>query len=192
MKNTLILFCLFAFSCSGAGRKTNPEVGSVSNKTEQPGTMFAKYLSLIPNLTLPFEKHCNDLYTFPDIDRNSKYVSKYIPGGASILGKIDISKNAFGIIYTFPADYIYPVLQTYAKDGQVLDKLDLLTKYCGRDYDFYSSSSFRIDGNLNLVVIDSILTYQLDDEDEIAAIAKSEIIKTYYTIAPDGKIGEKN
>lgn len=161
----------------------DPLSGTQTNNSD-----FEKYCGLLPNLNLPFKMHCNDDVSHPCIDIKNEYILKYKPNSANILGKIKINQNTYGIIYTYPSNDIFPVVQTYSWDGKPMAKLNLLTKNCGRENDLYSSSTFIIENHCKVTVIDSMLRYELDEENNIVGLLKSEIKQTHYSFSSNGQI----
>ncbi|WP_439185803.1 hypothetical protein [Carboxylicivirga taeanensis] len=199
MKIFIIIVLVLLTSCSNRTKKSeqtsiknlNPEkvrkTDFITSKTD-----FIEFLETIPELELPIEKMCYDDFTSKRLDYENKAVAKFKPDGAhNIYGKILISENTIGIIYLYPADYIFPSLVIYDSNAEVISEFDFFEGYCGRDYNFYSSSFCSINELLQISRIDTSLTYNMNDEDETIGIEETTVTKTSYLIESNGKIIKK-
>ncbi len=152
---------------------------------------FASYLELIPMLELPIEKKCYDDFVNPPLDIDNPVINKFKPEGAGIYGKFSINANVIAVIYLYPADYIYPFIVTYDSNATKISDFGFFDGYCGRDYNFYSSSYCKISKTLQISRIDSTTTFDMDENDETIGIKESKVNKTEYAINQIGEIIKK-
>jgi len=124
----LVLLCV-SISCGKPDGGQNASADSFAvenaNSAGNEEIKFGAYAKLIPQLDLPFKFSCDSGLAWPDLDYESAAIKKFKPEGASILGKIYQTDHAVGILYTYPADIIFPVVHVSDMDGHELKRMDL-------------------------------------------------------------------
>lgn len=201
MNKHIIIILLFALvSCTNMTNKTQKKTlqSDIKEKVQikkqvfkTENAEFASYLDFIPNLELPIEKMCYDEFASKVLDQANPIVIKFRPEGANIFGKFSINENVIAVIYLYPADYVYPIIVTYDSNATRISDFGFFDGYCGRDYDFYSSSYCKINESLKISRIDSTILFDMDKNDETIGIKETKVNKAQYDINENGKINKK-
>jgi hypothetical protein len=149
------LLYIFLTGCQSSAKRDDNE-----NKTSIKNAISA-YCSVIHSIQLPIKDTCDDTIaiqkvSLPDsLTRFNKY--------GQLLGKINESKNYTAILYAIPADIQLPVLRTFDKDGKEIASLKLfIGNCCGENEDCSGSSTFHITKELQIILKDSVQTFERD------------------------------
>lgn len=131
---TCILLTLVLFSC----KTDNTEN---LNTTDQSAG-FRIFLTKFKPIELPFVfRYGNfedslDFEKMPVVNPNSNdtlYVKEKDRNEIKCYGMLKDTSDFFSLIYFYPADSFYPVLVTYDKKGNQIDKVSLIVNGCGGD-----------------------------------------------------------
>src|SRR5690606_8278521 len=117
------------------------------NSRNSSNKEFLNYVNLIPAFKLPFDFNCSS-FKSAEIDQKNELIKKYLPEGAAIIGKFNISNSEIGIIYGFPSDIFYPIIYKYNLNGEVLTQVHIFENaYCGGDagYTAYATGTITED-----------------------------------------------
>lgn len=156
---TFILITIVLFSC----KTDNTEN---LNTTDQSDS-FRIFLTKFKTIDLPFVfryGNFQDSLNFdkmPVIDEHSNdtlYVKENDLGEIKCYGVLKDTSKFFSLIYFYPADSYYPVLVTYDKRGNQIDKVSLIVNGCGGDCGLeYCSETGIINEDLSIVCADTIV-----------------------------------
>lgn len=159
MKHFLfILTCLVLFACN-TGEKEDPDM------SVQSGT-FRVFLKKFKTIDLPFIfRYGNvgdtlDFDAMPAIDPNSTdsiFVKETDRNSIKCYGMLKDTTKFFSLIYFYPADSYYPMLVTYDKQGNMIDKTSLIVNGCGGDCGLeYCSETGIIHPDLTIACVDTV------------------------------------
>lgn len=84
-------------------------------------TDFKHFIEQIPSIQIGFEANCNKPIKTILLDH------KLIPEGASVVGKLQAIENNYFIIFTYPADIQFPILQVYNSFGEKINEFNLFS-----------------------------------------------------------------
>lgn len=194
-----ILFAsLFVIGCSsppssdtggpdGQNNIGNPDTSNVEIKDSS----FSGLVDALPILSLPFSAHC---YTNYDAGLKVDQTSweKYWNGNRQI-PRFKIPTNGdFEVFYCLvPQDDLVPVLNTFSRDGNIIDSQPLFFSRCG-DFPPWgrSSASFlSIDSTLTVICRDSTVEYATDSlYNRLPGTEKISITFRKFKVADDGAI----
>jgi hypothetical protein len=154
-----ILFCLtivIAFGCQRQAREdssieANAKIDSL--KKVDLGTIeFSDYVNRLPQINLPFKFSCDSGLVWPKIDYENEVIKKFKPEGAGIIGKVYQSEKSVGILYTYPADIMFPIIQIFDLRGQELRRIELFEEgNCMPDENYSAVTRGQITSDLQLI-----------------------------------------
>jgi hypothetical protein len=181
----IIILLIVSLSFSGC-HNTSPS--TVSNAITASPTVMEKYCSGIRQLTIPLTDSCfNSLpvqkIMLPDSLSSFKEFGK-------LAGKIAETRNYIALLYVISSDVELPVLRTFTHNGEKISSLKLfIGNCCGENEDCSGASTFIITKNLNIIMKDSMLTFErnkkkFDKKKNIQLYKKS----VEYIIDTTGKI----
>jgi len=190
MKNLILLTLLELCCCTsdkkGTDTADNQKLLNVDNE-------FVKYLDLLPTVPLPFETNCEKCCDHLKVDYDNELINKFKPEGTAIVGLISKTKDRAIILVTYPADMIIPSLKVYDLNGNLTGDMTFMTSYCGGEPGFYNKQFFRIDKNILLSQIDTLIettydsiTYHTLDTVDIKVMTKN------FKVNEKGEIVENN
>jgi hypothetical protein len=158
-KIVCILIALILFSCQ-------PDTEDKLDTTDRSAT-FQAFLKKFKTVELPFifrYGNFEDSLEFdkmPAIDPNSNdtlYVKENDLNEIKCYGMLKDTSTFFSLIYFYPADNFYPVLVTYDKKGNLIDKVGLIVHGCGGDCGLeYCSETGIINKDLSIHCADTIV-----------------------------------
>ena len=188
MKRYITLLTIFIlFSCDKKVNKVDSDLGENveviiddSLRTANPEQIkFRDYLDRLPQLNLPFKFSCDSGLVWPKIDYENNVIKKYKPDGAGILGKIYQRDNLVGILYTYPADKIFPVIQIFDDEGNELQTIDLFElRNCVSDMNYYAVTRGFITKDLRLISWTEVI--RCDDNGEKCDTTKTDLERAIY------------
>ena len=188
-----ILILALMFSCVEALKKSDiPKDNSETLGIKNTNSRFDIYLNRIELLSLPCSFECFDFINFESQKVNSEIIDTTFACQWEIpYRRIDTNLKFRIIIYLSPADIYTPILKTFDFNGKELSTLQLFQN-CGQEPGFRSLEFVTINPNLQIVKIDSIWRWEIDDNyKEIESTKKLEIAKTFFEIENNGLIIKK-
>jgi hypothetical protein len=131
-----------------------------SLQNADPGQIkFADYTNRLPRIDLPFKFSCDSGLVWPKIDYENNVIKKFKPAGAGILGKIYQSDKSVGILYTYPADIIFPVIKVLDNEGHEVTTIDLFEESnCISDMNYSAVTRGLITNDLRILSSIEIIT----------------------------------
>jgi hypothetical protein len=160
---TVLVSTILIISCSNK-QPDNSNNEQLNHSTEENVSAddFANYLRSIKKLETPFTI---DNLDYEPVGYESVLFLKYKSKSSSWpYGQIvDNGQIISTIEVTIGEDRYAPIIMTYTKDGQKIDSL-LPYKKTGWDIDYLSREYLTINGNKEIVVIDSTTTWKLSDK----------------------------
>ena len=186
---TIILLLTLLSSC---GKTTQKDNVSLNEKREKIEYTFSEYSEEIPIINLPFHSTCDIELNGSKLGLTNKEISKFGRKDCSVYGKLVDNEKYTAIIYLLPCDIVLPIIQTTDKKGKKISELELHDGYCGEDEFSWGSSSFTINKDLTIQIIDSVSSFERDDKAEIIESTKKVTIKhKQFYINENGKIIER-
>jgi hypothetical protein len=92
----------------------------------QTETTFSDYVDYLPQISLPYTFKCLEPFVRPgEIDYENALVKKYKLEQAGIIGKVYENDQSIGILYTYAADVLLPVLIITDTAGVSLGSVEL-------------------------------------------------------------------
>lgn len=97
-----------------------------SAKLAETEITFSDYVDQLPQISLPYTFKCDEPLVRPEeIDYENALIKKYKPEFAGIIGKVYKNDQSIGILYTYPADVLLPVLIITDTTGVKLETIEL-------------------------------------------------------------------
>lgn len=158
-------------------------LSSCTNKQENPieQTLFETFLDSLPEIELPCQFSSRDFrlsdYTIPELHQFDSIREE----GGIPLGKFYLSDTIVGIIYSFPADILIPVLYTYTVNGESISSLMLLNNY-GWSPDCERTDFVVINHDFSIESMDT--TYKYFSQNPDSTITNNQL----WQIKPNGLI----
>ena len=160
MKRIVItLIILVLVSC----RTDNPELLDTADHS----ATFRLFLKKFKSIELPFVFRYGNFEDSLDFDKmisvdansdDTLYVEESDVTEIKCYGILKDTSKFFSLIYFYPADSYYPVLVTYDKKGNQIDKVSLIVSGCGGDCGLeYCSETGIINDDLSIVCADTII-----------------------------------
>ena len=156
---TCILITLILFSC----KTDNAE----NLNTSDQSAGFRIFLTKFKTIELPFVfRYGNfedglDFEKMSVVDPNSNdtlFVKEMDRNEIKCYGMLKDTSKFFSLIYFYPADSFYPVLVTYDKKGNQIDKVSLIVHGCGGDCGLeYCSETGIINNDLSILCADTVV-----------------------------------
>jgi len=110
---------------------------------------FEQFVEQIELIKTPFALKCGDEMEHRNLN------SKYVPEGASILGRMKSINNHHFIIYIYAADIMLPILEVYDKSGLKIKEKQLFN-YGSCSFESPNTTSrFRIE-NYSTIIIENL------------------------------------
>lgn len=174
MRILIILLFAILFGCN--------QRPSESSTSKQNNDEFAQFVSMLPQLSLPYEVYCEKCCGHPDLDYESDLIKKYKPEGSSPVGLIFKDEKHVAILVTYAGDMLIPAVVVFDFNGNKIDEKNFMTGWCDRDYDFKQSQYFKINVDHTLNETDTAYYFSINTEtDEIIDTTKIEISnKNFY------------
>jgi hypothetical protein len=194
-KRIIGLVTSILFSCStGIKENVTNNVDSTGIEfTKETTTEFTRAISVLPQLTLPFQIYCEKCCDMSKVDQENESIRKFIPAGTGLVGIINKNDKHVAILTTFAADMIVPVVRVYDLNGKQLSEQGFMTGWCGRDVDFLGKQYFTIGTDMTLSDIDSSYSFEMDSTYvTILDTHKIEVRRIQYRVNEDGLIVENN
>jgi len=133
----LILVMLVFSGCSQPrGEKQSLEYSDEKNEREKESMVkkeeqifqyentidssFLKFVQLIPKIDLPLAFECSKGFAVPELNLDHPAIKANAPDGGAIIGKLFETPEKVGIVYGYPADIFFPVLEVYDLEGKKL------------------------------------------------------------------------
>jgi hypothetical protein len=187
MNKAFVLILLALISCTKSAKDSaDAEAISDQNSTADD---FKEYISLLPQINLPFETSYEKCCTYPTLDDNNELISKFKPPGESIIGLIEKTNERIIILSTLAADNIIPTVRVYNVEGKLLGTETFMTHYCGGEPGFYEKQYFRINPDISLTEIDTSYNLSIDSITyETIDTIKIDIKSSSYSINNKGEI----
>jgi len=193
----VLISITFLISCTNSSNKIKDnqiKTDTIDNKLEK-NTLendFQGFISLLPQIDLPYLTYCLDCCEHPEIDFSNKLFEKYLPEGSYPVGIVSNGDNFVSILVTYPGDMMIPTIVIYDLNGKIIDEKHFMTKFCGREYDSSYVQYLVIYENLNIREIESVFYLEIDSlTNEITDTINLELSETDYLINKNGKIIEK-
>ena len=140
------------------------EIDTLSN-AEFDKIKFRDYVERIPQIDLPLKFSCDSGLVWVKIEYENNVIMKYKPEGAGILGKLFQEVESVGIIYTYSADVVYPIVHIYNMNGDEREKVNLFElRDCVSDLNYNSTTRGLITKDLEF--ISTIEKIECDDRGE--------------------------
>jgi hypothetical protein len=140
---------------------------------------FKDYAERVPMIDLPFKFSCDSGLVWAEIDYDNNVIRKYQPKSAGILGKLFEDQKSVGIIYTFPADIVFPIIYVYDLNGEVMEKINLFElRDCLSDYAYNSRTRGLITEDLQLKA--AIEVIECDDNEEHCDTTRTIVERVIY------------
>lgn len=112
-------------------KRDNSNKKEVKSFNENIESEFLQIAKQIKELNFPFDINCSTDYHYVDVNAN---FIKYKPEGSNLVGKVFYINNEVGLLYTFPADVVLPIIYVYNNKGNVERKLNVFDiNDCGFD-----------------------------------------------------------
>jgi hypothetical protein len=149
---------------------------------------YSNYINELPQINLPYSFKCNEPFVRPgEINYEDTLVKKYKPEFAGIIGKVYQNDQSIGILYTYAADVMLPVLIITDTSGVNLDGIELyelgncLYGASGPDNEYSSIISGQITKDLHVFTLLEEITCDTIRCDTIRKQMKKKI-------SPSGKV----
>jgi hypothetical protein len=158
-----------------------------SSKQLNTESTFSNYVDQLPKINLPYAFKCDEPFIRPgEINYEDSLVIKFKPKSAGIIGKVYENDQSIGILYTFAADVLLPVLIITDTTGVNLGGIELYELgNCTSGDNFYGEYSSIIKGQItkDLKIITSLKVVSCDS-------VKCDSTYKYMTkkISPSGKV----
>ena len=95
-------------------------------KQAETETTFSDYVDYLPQISLPYTFKCDEPFVRPgEINYEDSLVKKFKPKSAGIIGKVYENDQSIGILYTYAADVLLPVLIITDTTGVNLGGIEL-------------------------------------------------------------------
>lgn len=162
-----------------------------SAKQAETETTFSDYVDYLPQISLPYTFKCDEPFVRPgEIDYENALVKKYKPEFTGIIGKVYRNDQSIGVLYTYPADVLLPVLIVTDTTGVKLETIELYELgncWYGDVPEGEYSSIIKGQITKDLKVISSLKVVNCDT-------AKCDSVYKYMTkkINPSGKVQVEN
>ena len=174
---------------------SNNKLDTIGNTNAEPtyDSDFMEFVSLLPQIELPFNTDCGKCCEHPEIDRDNQLIKKFIPEGSTVFGLIGRTSDKILILVTYPADTVLPVVVAYNFDGKITDKKEFMTSYCGGDFEYYGINYFSINKDLSFTSIDTSYILKMDTIDyHIIDTTRIDVVRKEFILNRNGEIIESN
>jgi hypothetical protein len=195
--STYFILAIFLLtSCDNNKKENENRILNVETSQTKP---FREYLKKLQVRQLPFyykgwteaSFDAGTLYTLNQQSIDSLFFD-IKDDNIKCYGILSDTTNFFGLIYFRIGDAPVPILATYSKSGQLLDKQDLLCNGCGSDCDLeYCSYAAHVKKNLDIYIADTLIYNGICDtlqENVIKSIDSTFIAYKTGKIEANGKI----
>ena len=198
--NILIIsfFLSIVISC-GIAQKNNKQEEIAEQNIQQDSLSFMKIISVIPDIKLPYSMWCgieNNNSQYPDAEELGSNIAKLAPEYSVVVGKLPINNGNTYVLFGIVGNIIYPILNTYDKNGYRIDSLYLHIGYCAGDNGEIKSTATIINKDFSISMTDTNQYYHYESDESDEKIIDSVIVKTrkmnltkdgYYKITKESR-----
>lgn len=162
MKRILIIMFLGSVIMFSCGQSINEKTKLNENMHSEIEDEFSNYLKNFKLINLPISiKGCKiDADGFKQFE--GKELGKYEEEYSLAYGQIPTNGNYIAIITLAAADCYLPILTTYKKNGEMIDRKTIAIGGCGSDCGFSCEEYMTINKDYTFYTSDTISSYTCD------------------------------
>ena len=183
----LLFFVVLIFRCADNQDNSHFQNTSKITSTKEDSVKFFNYYSKLNVYGSPFKLVCGlDANVLYDKAPFLNYFNKNSETPLVVAGRVFSNNQFITILYGSVGDDIYPLLYSFNKYGVKVDSLDL-TGDCSGDEGYLSSTSVTFKENNDIIKVDSIKRFMVDElGEEIHGTDTTTIFNYKFTINIDG------